>query len=195
MNAAKRWTAASLLCLALCCLGCGRKVERPSQVGVVPATTAAPPTAKTVVLGPAVPVRSIKHDGLAEVLKEQQGKVVLLNFWSIDCPACLSEIPELIELRKEHEKDGLVVIGLNLDTPENALARDRGQAFLRGVQANYLQLAASSQKDLEQLLMGWEFSGLPQTFLYDRAGKRVKHIEGNYPKAIRAGVEELLKQS
>jgi thiol-disulfide isomerase/thioredoxin len=175
-------------------------------MGVAPPATVAvpPPTGKTATVMPTsktipisttpVPVRTIKHDGLAEVLKEQQGKIVVLNFWRLDCPACLSEIPELIELRKEYEKDGVVVIGLNLDAPEDPLTRDKAQAFLRGVQVNYTQLATASTKDLQELLAGWEFSGLPQTFLYDRAGKRAKHIEGNYPKEIRKGIEELLKQ-
>lgn len=202
MSAPMRSVAGSMLCLALLAAGCGRDASRPSQAApatltsgpVLPAPTAkltvAPPTVKTT----PVSVRTIKKDGLPEVLKEHQGKLIALNFWAMHCPACLNEIPELIELGKEYEKDGLIVIGFNLDTPEDQLTRDKAQAFLRGVQVNYPQLAAASQKDLQELLAGWNFSGLPHTFLYDRTGKRVKHIEGNYPKEIKKGIEELLKQ-
>lgn len=202
MSTLRRGLVGCWLAVALLATGCGREASRPQQVSSASQSTApltVPPTGKVAGTPPTgkttlVPIRTIKGDGLPEVLKEHQGKVILLNFWAMHCPACLDEIPQLAELGKEHDQAGLVVIGLNLDTPEDQATREKAQAFLRGVQVNYLQLAAASQKDLEALLAGWNFSGLPQTYLYNRAGERVKHIEGNYPKEIKKGVEELLKQ-
>ncbi len=47
-------------------------------------------------------------------LSDFRGKVVLINFWTTWCTACVSEMPELIALQKKHA-DNLVIIGVSLD--------------------------------------------------------------------------------
>lgn len=47
-------------------------------------------------------------------LSDYRGKVVLINFWTTWCTACVGEIPELIALQKKHADD-LVIIGVSLD--------------------------------------------------------------------------------
>jgi thiol-disulfide isomerase/thioredoxin len=47
-------------------------------------------------------------------LSDLRGKVVLVNFWTTWCAACVSEMPELIALQAEH-KDNLVILGVSLD--------------------------------------------------------------------------------
>ena len=53
-------------------------------------------------------------DGRRVRLADFRGKVVLINFWTTWCPACVSEIPELIALQKQHG-NRLVIIGVSLD--------------------------------------------------------------------------------
>ncbi len=53
-------------------------------------------------------------DGQSVRLSDFRGKVVLVNFWTTWCTACVSEMPELIALQKKHA-DNLVIIGLSLD--------------------------------------------------------------------------------
>jgi len=47
-------------------------------------------------------------------LAELAGKVVLINFWTTWCSACVGEMPELIALQKQHA-DRLAIIGVSLD--------------------------------------------------------------------------------
>ncbi len=42
-----------------------------------------------------------------------QGKVVVVDFWATWCGPCMRAIPHMVDLVKEHEKDGLVVIGVH----------------------------------------------------------------------------------
>jgi thiol-disulfide isomerase/thioredoxin len=53
-------------------------------------------------------------DGRKVRLSELRGKVVLINFWTTWCTACLSEMPELIGLQKQHA-DQLAIVGVSLD--------------------------------------------------------------------------------
>ncbi|MEO6034551.1 MAG: TlpA disulfide reductase family protein [Verrucomicrobiota bacterium] len=53
-------------------------------------------------------------DGSKVQLSDFRGKVVLINFWTTWCPACVSEMPELIALQKSHDNK-LAIIGVSLD--------------------------------------------------------------------------------
>jgi thiol-disulfide isomerase/thioredoxin len=49
-------------------------------------------------------------------LKDLYGKVVVLNFWFIGCPACMDEIPELNKLVDEYkENPNVVFVAIALD--------------------------------------------------------------------------------
>ena len=47
-------------------------------------------------------------------LEQLRGKVVLIEFWALDCPYCAQAMPHLKEWYDKYEKDGLVVIGVHV---------------------------------------------------------------------------------
>ncbi|MBI4327016.1 MAG: redoxin domain-containing protein [Chloroflexi bacterium] len=47
-------------------------------------------------------------------LSDYRGKVVLMNFWTTWCTACVGEMPALVALQKKHG-DQLVILGVSLD--------------------------------------------------------------------------------
>lgn len=47
-------------------------------------------------------------------LSELRGKVVLINFWTTWCTACIGEIPALEELQRRHDGK-IVILGVSLD--------------------------------------------------------------------------------
>jgi thiol-disulfide isomerase/thioredoxin len=53
-------------------------------------------------------------DGQPVRLSDLRGKIVLINFWTTWCTACVSEMPELLALQKQHGEN-LVIIGVSLD--------------------------------------------------------------------------------
>ena len=53
-------------------------------------------------------------DGTEEKLADLKGKTVLLNFWSVDCPPCLSEIKNIEAVYKKDNKD-VEIIGIATD--------------------------------------------------------------------------------
>jgi thiol-disulfide isomerase/thioredoxin len=68
-------------------------------------------------------------------LADYRGKIVVINFWTTWCTACVAEIPELVQLENEHKGD-LVVLGVSLDSlpdddgdqaPTNSLDEIKGK--------------------------------------------------------------------
>ena len=49
-------------------------------------------------------------------LKQLRGRVVLLDFWATWCPPCRQEAPELEKLWQKYKDQGLVVIGIALES-------------------------------------------------------------------------------
>src|ERR1039457_6912976 len=46
------------------------------------------------------------------------GKVLILNFWASWCAPCVQEIPSLNQIQKMFASQGLVVLGVNVDSKE-----------------------------------------------------------------------------
>ena len=63
---------------------------------------------------PAADFRLRTLDGKPVQLSDFRGKVVLMNFWTTWCTACVGEMPALVALQKKHG-DKLVIIGVSLD--------------------------------------------------------------------------------
>lgn len=63
-------------------------------------------------------------DQKAHTIEQYKGKPILIIFWATDCPACIAETPELIELYDTYAKQGLTMIAVALthDTPEHIKA-------------------------------------------------------------------------
>ncbi len=122
-------------------------------------------------------------DGRKVRLSDFRGKVVLLNFWTTWCTACVSEMPELIALQKRH-LDRLAILGVSLDfvpdeehdaklpSPEQIHRKVARIAKARGI--NYPILLD------ERNTVGGRFNGgeLPTTVIIDAAGRIRRRFVG-----------------
>lgn len=66
-------------------------------------------------------------DGTRARLADYQGQPLVLDFWSVDCPACLADMPRLRALYPEIHGRGAALIGVNIpqDPPPAAMAMAR----------------------------------------------------------------------
>jgi thiol-disulfide isomerase/thioredoxin len=122
-------------------------------------------------------------DGKVVRLADFRGKVVLINFWTTWCTACISEIPELIALQKNHH-DGLALLGVSLDfvpnedNPEPPLSREA----IRNKIARTATLRGISYRILldEKNAVGGRFNGgeLPTTVIIDAQGRIRRRFVG-----------------
>ncbi len=127
--------------------------------------------------------------GRVVTLNDYRGKVVLLHFWSINCPACRAEEPSLQALKRRYGNQGLEILGVNLvDQPANIVRHakashcpfpvlfDSGKGFsLRTVSMSGRKTAFVLNPEQEAIL---EVPGLPTTYIIDCRGRAVGYSIG-----------------
>jgi hypothetical protein len=93
-------------------------------------------------------------------------------------------------MRSKQADKGLVIIAVNTESPQSKPLREKVIEFLREEKIALVNVAASSETELEAMLE--KVNGLPTTFVYGRDGKQAKTIEGADLEEIHKVVGELL---
>ena len=129
-----------------------------------PATTQALPTPK--ILPEHLPVFTMQDtSGITRNSREWQGKILIVNFWASWCPPCLEEIPELIDLQNRYSPQGLQVIGVAIDDP------DQAKSFMQAQGVNFPVIIGVDDAIELGKKMGNRISTLPYTAIFDQQGK------------------------
>jgi peroxiredoxin len=61
----------------------------------------------------APPFDTLDLNGRTQRLRDQRGKVVLVNIWATWCAPCRREMPNLNRLYRERKDEGFIVFGLS----------------------------------------------------------------------------------
>ena len=130
-----------------------------------------------------------------EVLDGHRGEVVLVNFWATWCRPCLKEIPDLVALEKQYRSQGLRLVPVSLDEPD-----DLGRLVLPFLEKwfpefrTYVRLTPDMDRMVSVVDPAWN-ELLPTSYIIDRHGKVAARIQGGKPKAVfEAAVVPLLNR-
>ena len=121
-------------------------------------------------------------------LSDYLGQVVVLDFWATYCPPCLEEAPHLDALQRRFGAQGLQVIGLNVGGPED---HPKIPEFAERLQIKYA--LGIPEPEMSNLYMGSD-SRIPQTVVFDREGRIVKHFVG-YDQTISQELERTIEKA
>jgi len=122
-------------------------------------------------------------------LKSLRGKVCVVVFWASWCGHCQAEMPELVNLYKLHQSDGLEILGVNNDT-----SMEKAVTTLEKYKVPWPNISFAGDRQGDQtnpLFTKHGISGIPATFVIGRDG-RVVSI-GLRKAALKLRVEHLLK--
>jgi cytochrome c biogenesis protein CcmG, thiol:disulfide interchange protein DsbE len=127
--------------------------------------------------------------GTAISLSSLRGKVVFLNVWATWCGPCREEMPSIETLYEEFSKDPDFVL----------LAVSQDNAGRSGAVASYVRKNGFKFTVLldpqNQVGDAYDVSGIPETFIIDRAGRIVAHHIGPYDwtqPEMRDALQELI---
>lgn len=164
----------------LLAIGCGQKEKL--KLGVKPVETQKPVDLKNrpsyAIKAPDFTLRTVQGDLFK--LSDYQGKVVLLNFWGTWCGPCRREIPDLNELHKKYQKNGLEIVGLTITSgsPKNIIdfmeAWDMEYTVLTDINNHETQIVTAQFGRA----IGQPITGLPTTLIIDEEGYIVKGYIG-----------------
>ncbi|MEA1868393.1 MAG: TlpA disulfide reductase family protein [Thermodesulfobacteriota bacterium] len=107
-------------------------------------------------------------------LSDYKGQVVLINFFSTNCPPCRVEIPDFIRLQDQYGSKGFAVIGISVDQNGKRIL----PGFVQALRINYPILIGTSKviRDYGNIY------ALPASFLIDRDHRILKHYIGMVTK-------------
>jgi thiol-disulfide isomerase/thioredoxin len=127
-------------------------------------------------------------------LASLKGKVVLLMYWSTDCPVCRDQMPELRENVRGWAGQPFELVLVNVDKRMEDV--ERYNTIINAsvpVKQRFTQLwmgDASFQDDLGTAQI--QRSQLPVTFLLDKNGKLLERNNGRIPSAWWDNIADLL---
>jgi peroxiredoxin len=112
--------------------------------------------------------------------------VVLLDFWSIYCVACLEEMPSIVALYNKYKDKGLTVLGINLDS----FGVRRVRRFIDGMAYKIPFPVIIDRK--REIAGSYKVAMLPTTILIGKDGTIVYNHIG-YESGDEVKFEELIK--
>jgi len=106
---------------------------------------------------PAFTVRTL--DGRTLSLADLRGKVVVLSFWFIGCPACFAMEPKLNDFKARFAESDVVFLAMTSDR------KDALEKYLKKERFDYLQAA-----DAKDAMAHFAFRGFPKNIVIDKRG-------------------------
>jgi len=112
---------------------------------------------------------SVRDNQKSFSLREYKGKIVLLNFWSVECKPCIDEMDSLDILSRRFFKQGLRIIAISADP------KDKLKQFTKKHNYHFRILHDSNAKIRKR----YEVMGLPTSYIIARDGKFSARIVGS----------------
>lgn len=124
-----------------------------------------------------VTVDTIDAAGISELVRNNSGKLRLINIWATWCGPCVGEFADFMDMNHMYRRRDFELVTISADKPEN---KDKVLRFLKSQNAsntNYLFSGDNKYKLIEAIDPNWQ-GALPYTILVEPGGKIVYAKEG-----------------
>ena len=142
---------------------------------------------------PVPAVVAVDAAGLQALLKRDDAKPLLVNYWATWCDPCRDEFPDLVKIDADYRSKGLDFIAVTLD--DLADINTGVPKFLREMHAQmpvYLLNLSDPEPAIKMVDPKWA-GALPATFLYNGKGEVVYKSLGRIKAdELRAAIEKVM---
>lgn len=112
-----------------------------------------------------------------------EGKVILVDFWASWCRPCKQEMPVLEALHKKYAAQGLVIVGVNIDSSAKKMTK-----FLNGTPVTFRIV-----HDRKLVVANrYEPETMPTSYFIGKDGT-LRHVHEGFGKGDAAALEERVK--
>ena len=109
-------------------------------------------------------------DGQNQTLRQERGKIILINFWATWCPPCIREMPAMQRAYDKFKDQGFEILAISVDQGGSDAVREF---------AENLKLSFPILLDPENTAkQAYRVRALPTNYLIDRAGRVVAYGMG-----------------
>ncbi len=170
-----KWQRPALLWTAVLAAGLGlwagyRLAPTPAAPAVAPAASPAALATPALQVGDPLPALTLPDlEGRPLDLRQRfAGRPLLINVWASWCAPCVEEMPELARFAHTQGSEGVQVLGLALDTPEDV------RRFLQQVPVDYPIVIETPGPRDASVQLGNTQGLLPYSVLFDAQGRLQK---------------------
>lgn len=136
---------------------------------------------------------TLQEASYPKMIAAHKGKVLLVNFWATYCVPCRKEMPALVQLQERLKAKGLVLVTVSADEPEDEAKATDFLNKTKVPEPRYLRKAANEDAFINAIEPKWS-GALPASFLYDRAGKKVRSFVGEVDlKVLEAAILKVMQ--
>ena len=143
---------------------------------------------KPASIGIPAPDFTIQDSDRTVTLSQLRGKIVVLNFWATWCPPCVDEAPSLVQLQKEVQDKGVVVLGVSVDDDADdyhKFLKDHGIDFLTVREGGTEQTGSAVISPVANKYGTYK---IPETYIIDRSGiirrKFIGAVDWSHPEIV-----------
>ncbi len=118
-----------------------------------------------------IDLKSVEPKDIKDLVAQNKGKVVVLNFFATWCVPCHKEFPDIVKLQAKYKAQGLQVIEVSMN---DVTEKDDMQKFLNETKPPFAVYIAANTEDqfYKDVDARWD-TALPMTMIFDRDGKNV----------------------
>jgi thiol-disulfide isomerase/thioredoxin len=118
-----------------------------------------------------IDLKSVEPKDIKDLVAQNKGKVVVLNFFATWCVPCHKEFPDIVKLQEKYKSQGLQVIEVSMN---DVTEKDDMQKFLNETKPPFTVYLAANTEDqfYKDVDARWD-TALPMTMIFDRDGKNV----------------------
>ncbi len=124
-----------------------------------------------------VTLEDIDESGIKNLIRNDSGKLRLINVWATWCGPCVIEFPELVDINRMYKGRDFEFVSLSADLPENREDVLRFLTAKESAVANYIFDKGDPYALIEAIDPNWD-GALPYTLLVEPGGKTVYARQG-----------------